>query len=58
VRVAIDAGYLRNLEERRGRPARLELGEPLPDDLEILPCPDLIEDRCTVARRSGGGSGE
>lgn len=54
VRVAIDGGYLRNLEERKGRPHRLIVGDPLPDDLEILPSPETLSDCCTVARASGG----
>jgi hypothetical protein len=36
-RTAIDRGYLKNLEDRRGRPARLVPADPLPDDLEVLP---------------------
>lgn len=36
-RVAIERGFLRNLEERRGRPARLVPAEPLPADKELLP---------------------
>jgi hypothetical protein len=34
---AIARGYIRNLEERRGRPLRLVTGDPLPDELTILP---------------------
>ncbi len=37
VRVAIDRGFLRNLEEKRGRPSRIALGDPLPKDVTILP---------------------
>ena len=37
-------GYLRNLEERPRRPARLVLGEALPDDQELLPSPDSLHD--------------
>jgi hypothetical protein len=37
VRVAEARGFLRNLEDRRGRPGRLVLGDPLPDDGELLP---------------------
>jgi hypothetical protein len=44
VRAAVDLGYLRNLEDRRGRPARLQLGSPLPADADVLP---------TVARLQG-----
>jgi len=53
---ATDRGYLKNLEERRGRAARLILGDRLPEDLEILPEPGALaddpgaeRDRCSVA---------
>ena len=36
---ALDGGFLKNLEDRKGRPARLVLGDALPDDLEVLPTP-------------------
>ncbi|WHZ27564.1 MAG: DNA primase [Nitrospira sp.] len=34
---ARERGYLANLEEKRGRPARYAIGEPLPQELELLP---------------------
>jgi hypothetical protein len=37
VRVAIDREYLKNLETRKGRPARIALGEKMPNDVPILP---------------------
>jgi hypothetical protein len=37
VNVATSKGFLINREERRGRPARIALGEPLPGEVEILP---------------------
>ena len=37
VRAAIGRGYLKNLEDRKGHPARLVLAESMPDDEEILP---------------------
>ena len=51
VRVAVDRGYVKNLEEKRGRPARLTLGDPLPEDLAVLPTRDDLErlHGCTVA---------
>jgi hypothetical protein len=56
VGAAADRGYLKNLEDRKGRPARLVPGDPLPDDVEILPEPDALAgdpgakgDRCSVA---------
>jgi hypothetical protein len=56
VRAAIGRGYLENLEERKGRPARLVLGEKMPEDQEILPSPEALEGAsgCTVDRDSGG----
>jgi hypothetical protein len=42
VRVALDGGYLKNLEDRKGRPARLEPGDPLPDDVVVLPTPEEV----------------
>jgi hypothetical protein len=45
-------GYLRNLEERRGKPARIVLGDPLPDDVEILPSLERLQQHCTVASDS------
>jgi hypothetical protein len=42
VRVAIEDGYLINLEERKGRPARITLGDPLPAERAVLPHPDAL----------------
>lgn len=57
VRAAVDRGYVTNLEDRRGHPARLVIGDPMPEDEEILPSADQLEDdrdRCTVDRVSQG----
>jgi hypothetical protein len=54
-RVARDGGYLVNLEDRRGRPARLILGEPLPDETPILPDPDEVLHCCTPSGKGEGG---
>jgi len=35
--VAIDRGYLRNSETRPGFPANITVGDPLPEEVEILP---------------------
>ncbi len=48
VRAAMDRGYVKNLEDRKGRPARLVLGDALPDDIEVLPTPERLQG-CTVA---------
>jgi hypothetical protein len=53
-RSAASRGYLLNREDKRGKPARYVLGEPLPDELELLPSVDTVRDRCTVAGVSGG----
>jgi hypothetical protein len=45
---AMDAGVLRNLENRKGRPARLVLGDPLPDEIELLPRSERLHG-CTGA---------
>jgi hypothetical protein len=57
VKAAREAGYLVNLEDSKGKAAKLALGEPLPADLVILPTPeDLCAewDRCSVATVQGG----
>ena len=57
VRVAIERGYLRNLEINEGRPARLVLGEPLPEDRPILPSPHDLERLHGCSQDDGDGSG-
>lgn len=42
VAAARDAGYLVNLEDKKGKPARLVIGADLPDDLDILPDPGRL----------------
>jgi hypothetical protein len=57
VRVAVERGYLRNAEDRKGRPARLIVGEPMPEDAEILPSPEELKGAlsgCAVDRDSEG----
>ena len=50
---AISQGYLINDEDKRGKPMRLRLGDPLPEDEVILPSrKDVEEAGCTVAHRS------
>jgi hypothetical protein len=39
---AMDGGFLKNLEDRKGRPARLVLGDPLPANHDVLPMPDRL----------------
>lgn len=56
VKVAIDGGYLRNDEMKRGRPARIAIGEPLPEDTELLPSAERLKARCSVAGVSEGST--
>lgn len=42
VRTAMGRGYLKNLEDRTGHPARFVVGEEMPEDREILPTPEEL----------------
>jgi hypothetical protein len=53
LRMAADSGYVRNLEDRRGKPARWIIGDPLPEDVALLPDPSELSN-CAVARDDGG----
>ncbi len=46
---AVQRGYLVNNEEKRGKPARYAIGDPMPDQLEILPTPAEVLRCCGVA---------
>jgi hypothetical protein len=43
VKQAMDLGYLINLEDKRGRPYKLQLGIKMPEDGEVLPSPEDLE---------------
>jgi hypothetical protein len=45
-------GYLRNLEDKRGKPARIVLGDSLPDELDLLPTVELLAECWGVARNT------
>lgn len=53
VRVAINRGYLQNLEEKRGKPFKLIIGDPMPIDTKLLPDPEALG-YCRVAHDSEG----
>jgi hypothetical protein len=53
VRAAIDRGYIKNLEDRKGRPARLVAADALPDDIEILPAPERLQGRAVTSGSEG-----
>jgi hypothetical protein len=44
VLAAIEGGWLRNLEDREAWPALLDLGDPQPDTVPILPEPALLSE--------------
>jgi hypothetical protein len=64
--VAADGGYVRNLEDKRGRPGRWVIGDPLPETVELLPdCAHLAHlsapldlGVCGCAPESGGYIGD
>jgi hypothetical protein len=57
---AIDLGYLVNAQDKKGQPAKLLVGDPLPDEVEVLPRPEVLfpDDRCSVAAFPGGEGSE
>jgi ribosomal protein L17 len=65
VRSATFKGYVKNLEDRKGRPGRYLTGEPLPEDVVVLPTVEEVLHRCeplhsegaTVNPHSDAGSG-
>ncbi len=66
LRMAADGGYLRNLEDKRGKPARWIIGDPLPESVALLPDPAQLatadttpnQGCCGVAVESGGDNGK
>ena len=53
-KVAASRGYVQNMETRRGQPAKLVPGDPLPGEVTILPRPEDVE-AATVVRLHGDG---
>jgi hypothetical protein len=54
VRSAKDRGYLRDLEDNPRRPSRIVPGDPLPEELAILPAPEVLAEACTRAVQTEG----
>jgi hypothetical protein len=52
LRVAADGGYVRNLEDKRGKPGRWVVGDPMPEAKVVLPEPSQL--RNTVADETAG----
>jgi hypothetical protein len=42
VRTAISKGFVKNLEDRRGKPGRYVTGDPMPDDIVVLPTAEEV----------------
>jgi len=42
LRTAIGKGFVRNLEDRKGKPGRYVLGDAMPDDVVVLPEPEEV----------------
>jgi hypothetical protein len=53
VKVCINKGYLLNMQNYKGKQAQIVIGDPLPEEVEILPPPEKL-DRCSVAVKKGG----
>jgi hypothetical protein len=49
VQSAVAKGYLKNLETTPRRSARLVLGDPLPEEMVVLPNPETVEEACRFA---------
>ncbi len=56
VKQAQHRGYLRNAETVKGKPARLVIGEPMPDDIDIFPSSERLECLLHGCARSEGGT--
>jgi hypothetical protein len=56
VKAATERGYLKNLEDHRGRPSRLVLGDPLPAEVTILPTVEDLERLHGCSGVAGGTS--
>jgi len=54
VDAAIADNYLKNLEDKPGRPSRIILGDPMPEDAPILPSPDELGARLHGCTGNGG----
>lgn len=51
--VAKNRGYLVNNENKKGKPAQIVLGDPLPEDVTIFPYPEDLQ-CCSVANETAG----
>jgi hypothetical protein len=54
LRTAIGKGFVKNLEDRRGKPGRYVLGDPMPDDVVVLPEPEVVLQALQCCSVAGG----
>jgi hypothetical protein len=57
IKHAIELGYLVDEQDKRGQPAQLKLGDPMPDELEVLPRPEAFGVECCSVAPFLEGSG-
>jgi phage/plasmid primase-like uncharacterized protein/transposase-like protein len=53
IRRAADSGYIRNREDKRGRPGRWVMGDPLPEEVEVLPQPATVRNAAALEIQGG-----
>jgi hypothetical protein len=53
IKTAIEKGYLINIENQKGKPNRIVLGDPLPEEQEILPLPEKLGVCSCVVKNEG-----
>ncbi len=51
--MAADGGYVRNLEDQRGKPGRWVIGDPLPESVDLLPDPAQLATADTTPELGG-----
>ena len=49
---AIELGYLRNEEEKLGKPAKIVIGDPMPRDQKVIPLPEVFGSPTGPLKRS------
>jgi hypothetical protein len=59
IKAALEGGYLKDLREHKNRPQKLAMGDPMPEQQDVLPDPAQLREEaenlgCWVARQSEG----
>lgn len=58
LKTALDLGYVKNLEEKRNQPNLYVVGEPMPDDITILPTADDLHSLFRYSKPTHGVNSE